>query len=191
MGKTSGGSLKYYLYFCVFEIVHQKSWGGVALRETLEKNRDAFYFREVLCLLHSYFNSPSHQYLFVFSYLTMNNFYPQERKRWYIASICVSLFPLVPSSLQVSTNLSSIFTQAQLGPCYFDRQVTCHQLWISLEVTLLLTRLNISDKKGGVLPALFLEKCKWSAKLRSETQEKLSNSPWPESTSLHRIDTFF
>ena len=108
-----------------------------------------------------------------------------------LPTFLVSLFPLVPSSLQVSTNLSSIFTQAQLGPCYFDREVTCHQLWISLEVTLLLTRLNISDKKGGVLPALFLEKCKWSAKLRSETQEMLSNSPRPESTSPHRIGTFF
>lgn len=44
------GSLEYFLYFCIFQIVRDKSWGEKT-RETLKKSKNVLYFRErVLCL---------------------------------------------------------------------------------------------------------------------------------------------
>lgn len=50
-GYPEAGSLKYFLYFCIFQIVHTQKKLGENVRETLEKNKNALNFRErVLCL---------------------------------------------------------------------------------------------------------------------------------------------
>lgn len=91
------------------------------------------------------------------------------------------------------TSLFSILPWARLCPCYYDRKITCHQVWISYLVAILLPCLNIRDKGGDVLSALS-RKCKWSVRLRTGPWEVLKDSlrppsqPW--STPPQRIGTF-